>query len=82
MAERNGLLNRRRGNLAGGSNPPLSAIFLHPPESLNQSKFTPPPLKLAAAKPFTQISSVCLKHTQTARSDSFAPILPRFQSEF
>ena len=27
MAERNGLLNRRRGNLAGGSNPPLSAIF-------------------------------------------------------
>ena len=25
MAERNGLLNRRRGNLAGGSNPPLSA---------------------------------------------------------
>ena len=28
MAERNGLLNRRRGNLAGGSNPPLSAIFV------------------------------------------------------
>ena len=28
MAESNGLLNRRTGNRTGGSNPPLSAIFL------------------------------------------------------
>ena len=28
MAESNGLLNRRTGNRTGGSNPPLSAIFV------------------------------------------------------
>ena len=28
MAESNGLLNRRTGNRTGGSNPPLSAIFI------------------------------------------------------
>ena len=62
---------------------PLSPpFFLHPPDSLNQSKFTPPPLKLADTKGFTKSVAVCLKHTQTPKSDSFAPILPRFQSEF
>ena len=75
MAERNGLLNRRRGQTLPRVRIPLSPpFFVPPPDSLNQSQFAQPPLKPVAAKAFTMYVAVCLKHTQTAKSERFLPI--------
>ena len=82
MAESNGLLNRRTGNRTGGSNPPLSAIFLLPTDSLNQSQFAQHPLKPVDTKGFTKHIAVCLKHTQTPKSDRFSAIFGPPESEF
>ena len=71
-----------RGNSTVGSNPTLSAIFLPPSESLNQSQFAQPPLKPVDTKGFTNHIVVCLKHTQTAKSERFLPIFGPSQSEF
>ena len=67
---------------SGGSNPSLSAIFLPPSDSLNQSQFAQPPLKPVDTKAFTNYIAVCLKHTQTAKSDRFLPIFSPLESEF
>ena len=71
-----------RGNSTVGSNPTLSAIFLLPSDSLNQSHFAQPPLKPADTKGLTNHIVVCLKHTQTAKSERFLPIFGPSQSEF
>ena len=71
-----------RGNSTVGSNPTLSAIFLPPSESLNQSQFAQPPLKPVDTKGFTNHIGVCLKHTQTAKSERFLPIFGPLESEF
>ena len=83
MAERNGLLNRRRGQTLPRVRIPLSPPFLLPPsDSLNQSQFAQPPLKPVDTKGFTNHIAVCLKHTQTAKSERFLPIFGPSQSEF
>ena len=83
MAERNGLLNRRRGQTLPRVRIPLSPPFFLPPlESLNQSQFAQHPLKPVDTKPFTKHIAVCLKHTQTAKSDRFCPIFAPPDSEF
>ena len=83
MAERNGLLNRRRGQTLPGVRIPLSPpFFLSSSDSLNQSQFAQPPLKPVDTKGFTNHIVVCLKHTQTAKSERFLPIFGPSQSEF
>ena len=83
MAERNGLLNRRRGQTLPGVRIPLSPPFFLPPsDSLNQSQFAQPTLKPVDTKGFTNHVAVCLKHTQTARSERFLPIFGPLESEF
>ena len=82
MAEGGGLENRYTLSGIGGSNPPLSAIFLPPPDSLNQSQFAQPSLKPVDTKAFTNHIAVCLKHTQTAKSERFLRIFGPSQSEF
>ena len=71
-----------RGNSTVSSNLTLSAIFLSPSDSLNQSQFAQPPLKPVDTKDFTNHIAVCLKHTQTAKSERFLPIFGPSQSEF
>ena len=66
----------------GGEFPNGPPFFLLPSNSLNQSHFGSPSLKLPTANGFTKYGAVCLKHTQNAKSERFYPILPRFQSEF
>ena len=62
---------------------PLSPPFFLPPlESLNQSQFAQSPLKPADTKGFTTFSPVCLKHTQTAKSERFLPVFGPSESEF
>ena len=83
MAERNGLLNRRRGQTLPGVRIPLSPpFFLLPTDSLNQSQFAQPPLKPVDTKGFINHIAVCLKHTQTAKSDRFCPIFAPPDSKF
>ena len=83
MAERNGLLNRRRGQTLPRVRIPLSPPFLlPPPDSLNQSQFAQHPLKPVDTKGFTKHIAVCLKHTQTPGSGRFSGKIRRFQSEF
>ena len=83
MAERNGLLNRRTSNIVPGVRIPLSPpFFLSPSDSINQSQFAQPPLKPVDTKAFTNHIAVCLKHTQTAKSERFLPIFGPSQSEF
>ena len=57
-------------------------FFLPPSDSLNQSQFAQPPLKPVDTKAFTNYIAVCLKHTQTAKSDRFLPIFSPLESEF
>ena len=62
---------------------PLSPpFFWPPPDSLNQSQFAQSPLKPADTKGFTTFSPVCLKHTQTAKSERFLPVFGPSESEF
>ncbi len=62
---------------------PLSPpFFWPPPDSLNQSQFAQPPLKPVDTKAFTNHIAVCLKHTQTAKSERFLPIFGPLESEF
>ena len=83
MAERNGLLKRRRGQTLPRVRIPLSPPFFLPPtDSLNQSQFAQHPLKPVDTKGFTNHVTVCLKHTQTAKSDRFLPIFGPLESEF
>ena len=73
---------------AVGNSPPRVRIplsppfFLLPPNSLNQSQFAHPSLKPVDTKGFTNHVTVCLKHTQTAKSDRFLPIFGPLESEF
>ena len=62
---------------------PLSPPFFLPPsDSLKQSQFAHPPLKPVDTKAFTNHIAVCLKHTQTAKSERFLPIFGPRESEF
>ena len=76
------VLKTAEAQASGSSNLPLSAIFLSPSDSLNQSQFVQPPLKPVDTKGFTNHIAVCLKHTQTAKSERFLPIFSLLESEF
>ena len=67
------------GGVGFENGPPF---FLPPSDSLNQSQFAQPPLKPVDTKPFTKHIAVCLKHTQTAKSERLLPIFGPSQSEF
>ena len=73
---------------AVGNSPPRVRIpfsppfFLPPSDSLNQSQFAHLSLKPVDTKGFTKHIAVCLKHTQTAKSERFLPIFGPSQSEF
>lgn len=57
-------------------------FFLPPSDSLNQSQFAQPSLKPVDTKGFTKHIAVCLKHTQTPKSERFSAIFGPPDSEF
>lgn len=69
-------------------NPPWVRILLSPPfffpffQSTRRSKKFWLPIKPVDTKGFTKHIAVCLKHTQTSKSDRFSGKIRRFQSEF
>ena len=76
------VLKTAEAQASGSSNLPLSASFLPSSDSINQSQFAQPPLKPVDTKAFTNHIAVCLKHTQTAKSERFYPIFGPLESEF
>ncbi len=61
------------GNFTVGSNPTLSAIFFIPLLILLTKSSLMLFVKLVDSKAFTTFLPVCKKHTQTLKSDRFAP---------
>ena len=71
MAESNGLLNRRTGNRTGGSNPPLSAIFIlkFDLKNLFSPRFSILPCKAPPIKSCPHLTTILLRFFVLALQD-------------